>query len=223
MNYLKSHIGAVAVLLLLVAAPLWADDKSPFDKWEKEIAAFEMRDKDQPPPMNGVVFVGSSTIRRWDLSKNFDNKDYINRGFGGSQIADAVHFADRLVIKYRPRLVVFYAGDNDLADGKKPEQVAGDFKEFVKAIHKDLPKTKIVFISIKPSIARWKLIDTVRQTNSLIEAQCKADELLSYLDVVKPMLGEDGMPKKELFVEDGLHMTDEGYKLWASLLKPCLK
>ena len=200
-----------------------ADDKNAFDKWEKDIAAFEKQDKDKSPPQNGVVFVGSSSIRRWDLSKNFDNKDYLNRGFGGSQLADLVHFVDRLVLKHKPRLVVLYAGDNDIAAGKKPEQVAGDFKALVQAIHKDLPKTKIIYIAIKPSIARWKLIDNIRKTNGLIEAICKTDDTLTYLDIVKPMLGADGMPRKELFVKDGLHMNDEGYKLWASLLKPHLK
>ena len=215
----------VAAVFLLAPLASWAqsEDKNPFAAWEKDIAAFEKQDKDNPPPLNGVVFVGSSTIRRWDLRKNFDNKDFINRGFGGSQLADSAHFVERLVTKHQPRLVVLYAGDNDIAAGKKPEQVAAAFQEFVKAIHKDLPKTKIIFISIKPSIARWKLIDTIRETNRLIDKQCQADELLTYLDIGKPMLGDDGMPKKELFDKDGLHLNEEGYKLWASLLKPYLK
>src|SRR5262249_46198905 len=211
----------LAAVLVALPCATRADDKA-FEKWEKDIAAFEKQDKEKPPPQNGVVFVGSSSIRRWDLGKSFEAKDYINRGFGGSQLADSVHFADRLVLKHKPRVVVLYAGDNDLAAGKKPEQVADDFKEFVRAVHKELPRTKVIYISIKPSIARWKLIDTIRKTNGLIEAQCKGDERLVYLDVVKPMLGGDGMPRAELFVKDGLHLSDEGYKLWASLLQPHL-
>jgi len=213
---------ALAVVLVALPCATRADDKA-FEKWEKDIAAFEKQDKEKPPPQNGVVFVGSSSIRRWDLGKSFEAKDYVNRGFGGSQLADSVHFADRLVLKHKPRTVVLYAGDNDLAAGKKPEQVADDFKEFVKAVHKELPKTKIIYITIKPSIARWKLIDNIRKTNGLIEAQCKTDERLAYVGVEKPMLGGDGMPRAELFVKDGLHLSDEGYKLWASLLKPHLK
>jgi lysophospholipase L1-like esterase len=212
---------SVAVTACVAFLLAGADDKA-FEKWEKDIAAFEKLDKDKPPPQNGVVFVGSSSIRRWDLAKNFDARDYINRGFGGSQLADSVHFIDRVVLKHKPRLVVLYAGDNDLAAGKKPEEVADDFKEFVKAVHKELPKTKVVYIAIKPSIARWKMIDSVRKTNSLIEAQCKSDDVV-FVSVEKAMLGDDGMPKKELFVQDGLHLTEEGYKLWASLLKPHLK
>jgi lysophospholipase L1-like esterase len=202
----------LAAVLVVLPCATRADDKA-FEKWEKDIAAFEKQDQEKPPPRNGVVFVGSSSIRRWDLGKSFEAKDYINRGFGGSQLADSVHFADRLVLKHKPRIVVLYAGDNDLAAGKKPEQVAYDFKEFVKAVHKELPKTKIIYISIKPSIARWKLIDNIRKTNALIEAQCKTDERLAYVSVEKPMLGGDGMPRAELFVKDGLHLSDEGYKL----------
>lgn len=203
--------------------PVVADDKADFSKWEKDIAAFEAKDKEKAPPQKGIVFLGSSSIRLWDLKQSFPDFDVINRGFGGSQIADSVHFADRLIVKYNPRLVVFYAGDNDIALGKKPERVAEDFKSLVEIIHKDLPKTKVVFIAIKPSPSRWALIDKQRKANALIEALCKKDERLTYLDVVTPLLGEDGKPRQNLFQKDGLHLNAEGYKLWAELLKPLLK
>ncbi len=104
-----------------------------FDRWEKSIAAFEKQDKENPPPMNGVVFAGSSSIRLWDLKKSFPDLDAINRGFGGSQIIDSVHFAPRIIVKHKPRMVVLFAGDNDLNAGKSPEQVLEDFRAFVAA------------------------------------------------------------------------------------------
>jgi lysophospholipase L1-like esterase len=202
-----------------------AQDKPPdFTRWEKAIAAFEEQDAKSPPPKNGVIFVGSSSIRGWNLAKSFpEPKDLLNRGFGGSQLADSVHFAPRLVTKHRPRLVVLYAGDNDLAAGKSPEQVLADFQAFVQVVHKELPKTRIAFVAIKPSLARWKNIDRIRKANSLVETYCKKDDRLAYIDVVKPMLGDDGMPRAELFVKDGLHLSEKGYELWASLVKPHLK
>ena len=215
----------VSILLLAVGSslrPAAADDKV-FARWEKAIAAFEQQDKEKPPPRNAILFAGSSSIRMWDVAKSFPGMDVINRGFGGSEIADSVHFADRLILKHQPRMVVLYAGDNDLANGKTPEQVLADFKAFVKAVHAELPKTRIAFISIKPSIRRWNLIDNIRKANSLIEGCCKQDERLLYTDVVKPMLGDDGKPRPELFTVDGLHMNAKGYELWTSLLKPHLK
>src|SRR5207253_7881931 len=135
--------GVVLVAAGLSLPPSRADDQPDFSRWEKAVAALEQQDKDKPPPKHAIVFAGSSSIRLWDLKKSFPNLDVINRGFGGSQIADSVHFAPRLVTKLAPRLVVFYAGDNDLAFGKTPEQVAADFQAFVRAVHKDSPKTKI--------------------------------------------------------------------------------
>jgi lysophospholipase L1-like esterase len=231
MSLLRLHqrlaILAVTGTVLLTAGVFvrqaYGEDKHNFERWEKEIAAFEEKDRTKPPPQNGILFAGSSSIRRWNLPKYFSDKDLINRGFGGSEIADSVHFADRIILKAKPRLIVFYAGDNDLANGKSPERVLADFKEFVKLVHAELPRARIAFISIKPSILRWSLIDRIRQANALIEAYCKQHDHLVYIDVVKPMLGEDGKPRPELFVADGLHMNDQGYQLWHSIIAPHLK
>jgi lysophospholipase L1-like esterase len=222
-------LGLVTAFLLAPAGlraadpPLAKTHEGDPARWEKDIAAFEQRDREKPPPKNAVVFVGSSSIRLWDLSKSFPGVETINRGFGGSQLADSAHFAPRLVVKYEPRLVVLYAGDNDLAAGKTPEQVADDFRALVRAVREGLPKERIVFLSIKPSIQRWKLVDKVRRANALIEAMCKQEEGLLYVDVGTPLLGDDGKPRPELFREDGLHLNDKGYEVWASVLKPYLK
>ncbi len=192
-------------------------------QWEKEIAAIEEQDKTAAPPKQGIVFVGSSSIRLWDLRKSFPDLQVVNRGFGGSQLADSVHFLDRLVLPHQPKTVVLYAGDNDLASGKFPEQISADFAAFVKLLRKTLPETRIIYIAVKPSPARWKIIDKQRETNRLVRQQCELGEKMVFLDVEKPLLGADGSPKAELFQKDGLHLNADGYKIWSDLLLPLLQ
>ena len=144
-----------ALLLTGVALDAVAAEKR---SWDEAISRFEEADKAQPPAPGGIVFVGGSSIRLWDLKESFPDQTLINRGFGGSQLIDSVQYADRIINKYRPRLVVVYAGDNDLAAGKSAEQVRDDYRALVAKIHTALPETKIVFLAIKPSIARAKLI-----------------------------------------------------------------
>jgi lysophospholipase L1-like esterase len=212
----------LTVFALLVFGAITGAVAAEPGRWEAEIKKFEAQDRDQPPPVGGIVFVGSSSIRLWDLAKSFPGRPTINRGFGGSELADSVQYADRLVIKHKPRTVVLYAGDNDIAHGKAAEDVARDFGEFVKAVQAGVPGVKIVYIAIKPSLARWKLADEIKQANQLIAKACQADENLAFVDVWGPMLGEDGRPKKELFRADGLHLSEAGYKLWAKLVEPHL-
>lgn len=216
-------VSRIVVAVLACGSVLLAAEEKKPSRWEKAVQAFEQRDKTTPPPQNAILFAGSSSIVGWKLPQSFPDLQAINRGFGGSQIADSTEFAPRLILPCKPRIVVFYAGDNDIAGGKSPEQVLEDFKAFVKAIHEPLPKTKIIFIAIKPSIARWRLADKMRAANKLIEDYTKANDLLSYVDVDKPMIGEDGKPRPELFVKDGLHLSPDGYKLWTELLMPLLK
>jgi lysophospholipase L1-like esterase len=197
--------------------------KDSFARWEKDISAMEAGDAKQAPPTEGIVFVGSSSVRMWKLPQWFPNMPVINRGFGGSQLADSVHFAPRIVTPYKPRVVVLYAGDNDMAAGKTPERVAEDYRQFVAAVRKELPETRIVYIGIKPSIKRWNLIDKVRATNKLIADMAATDDKQVFVDIDQPMQGDDGKPKPELFQKDGLHMTDAGYEIWTNLVMPHLK
>lgn len=190
----------------------------PFAKWEKAISSFEKRDAENPPEKGQILFIGSSSIRMWDLDKYFPQVDAINRGFGGSEVADSVHFFDRIVKPYAPRQIVMYAGDNDIAHDKSPEQVQKDFQEFVGKVHAEFPETSIVFVAVKPSISRWSLIDAVRKTNKLIEADCEQNPKLTFFDIDAPMIGEDGTPKKDLFLADGLHLSEKGYVLWSTML-----
>ena len=191
--------------------------------WGKEMAAFAAHDKEQPFAPGGVVFVGSSSIRLWDLARSFPGLPTLNRGFGGSQIADSVAHVDLLILRHRPRLVVFYAGDNDIASGKAPAAVAADFKTFAGRVHQALRDARIAFIGIKPSPQRWKLIDTVRQANALIREFALTDHRIGFVDVDGPMLGWNEQPRPELFVDDGLHLSAKGYELWTTLVRPFLQ
>jgi lysophospholipase L1-like esterase len=197
-------------------------DAERYARWEKEIAAIEKRLADAPPKEGGVFFVGSSSIKLWDLKKSFPGKPYVNVGFGGSVVRDSTHFADRIITPFKPGTIVFYAGDNDIAGNRTPEQVAADFKAFCAAVHKDVPKCRILFVAVKPSLARWKRIDEQTKANALVKTFCAADPRLGYVDVVPVMLGTDGMPIPELFVKDGLHMTPAGYEKWTAAVNKAL-
>lgn len=201
-------------------APEKAKAPPAADRWETTIAAFEAEDKESPPPKNAVVFIGSSSIRLWDLKQSFPDVASINRGFGGSQMSDAVKYAHRVVTPYKPRLIVLYEGDNDLNAGKSPQQVAADFDAFLKIVRAELPTTPLIVIGMKPSPSRWKLIEQQRETNRLLADRCAKDGKAKFLDVEKPMLGSDGQPKPEIFRADKLHLNDEGYKIWNELIQP---
>jgi lysophospholipase L1-like esterase len=207
-------------LLFLLSPALFAQTNKPVSPWEKEIAAFEASDRTNPPPKHAILFVGSSTIRLWKLQKNFPGRQVINRGFGGSQIADVNEFADRIVFPYEPRLIVFYSGDNDLQAGKSVDRVFADFQEFVRKVHARLPDTEIACISIKPCPSRWKNHEKVMSVNAKIAAM--HDPKLKFIDAYPLMLGADGKPRPELFLKDGLHPSAKCYQLWAGKIKPLL-
>ncbi len=214
------------LLLLSVACSVYAQSNKieRQRQFEPAINAFEEADKTNPPAKGAVLFIGSSSIRLWtSLGEDFPRARVINRGFGGSHIEDSVDFAERIVFPYRPRLIVLYAGDNDIEGGKSPAVVLEDFKKFVAIVHQKLPRTRIAFISIKPSPARWHLADKVREANRLIKDFTEHDRRLGYIGVFSPMLGKDGRPRPELFVEDSLHMNAAGYKLWRSTLAPYIR
>ena len=200
-----------------------AESGHNFGKWEKEIAAYEQMDRTNPPPRGALLFIGSSTVRLWKtLAQDFPGHQVINRGFGGSEIVDATHFAERVILPYKPRMVFLRAGGNDLNAGKTPEQVFADFKGFVAKIHSKLPETEIVFISLCPSIARWKQADKEKAVNTMIEDYVRKTPRLKYIETYSMTLGADGQPRPELFVDDKLHFNAAGYKLLADLVRPCL-
>jgi lysophospholipase L1-like esterase len=208
---------------VLVVASRAAGQEKASDQWEPEIRRFEEADRASAPKPGAVLFVGSSSIRMWEsLAADFPSQYVLNRGFGGSQIADATRYVDRIVTPYRPKMIVFYAGDNDLAAGRSPDQVLADFDAFVVRVRKDLPDVPIAFISIKPSPARASLLEKMREANAKVESYAKTHERVTYVDVFTPMLGKDGQPRPELFGPDKLHMNRAGYELWTKVVGPYL-
>jgi lysophospholipase L1-like esterase len=190
--------------------------------WDATFAAFAVDDVTHPHPAGGVLFVGSSSIRLWnDLEDQFkDLPVVIKRGFGGSQLSDCVKHLNRLVVRYRPRTVLVYAGDNDLAAGTPPREVFRRFTAFVDGVHRELPETEIFYISIKPSPLRIALMPQIRETNELIHEYADAEGKVDFIDVYTPMLDASGQPRRELFRADALHLNAEGYALWKSLIAP---
>jgi len=204
---------------MLVASTAFAQQP---DRWERFVAAFDEADLVSPPLKHQIVFVGSSTIHRWDVASYFPDLKIINRGIDGTELSDAVKYIDRLVLRYEPRLVVVYAGDNDIGAGKLSEQVSVDFERFVRAVHTRLPETRILYIGIKPSPLRWLQIDRMRLANQVIKTICERDDCVAFLDFDNLMLGWDEKPRKDLYVEDGLHLSPKGYHLWSTVLRPYL-
>ena len=192
------------------------------EKFEPEIAAFEASDRTNPPPKDCVVFVGSSSIKRWtNLAADFPDLPVVNRGFGGSQLADSVHFADRILFPYQPRQVVIYAGGNDINAHKSPEVVFGDFVALVTKLRATLPKTRVAFIAIAPNPQRWSQADKIRRFNSMAESYCRRHGV-RFINVFPLMLGPDGQPKPDIFVADRLHMNAKGYAIWRVAVRPYL-
>jgi|TARA_B110000438_G_C15814082_1_gene651105 lysophospholipase L1-like esterase len=193
------------------------------EKWGKDIAKFEAAAKANPHPKGALLFVGSSSIRMWDLKSSFPKQKTINHGFGGSELEDSLYFADRIIIPHAPAMVLLYAGDNDINKGKTANRVVDDYKKFIAKIHATLPKTRIIFLPIKPSLSRWEKWPEMKKANLAIQNLSKKNPLLVYLDTATPMLGDDGKPMPDLFKKDGLHLNNKGYQIWNKVVKNLLK
>ena len=200
-----------------------ATSKHDFARWEKEIAAYEAADRTNPAPRGGVLFIGSSTIRLWKtLAQDFPDHKVINRGFGGSEIVDSTHFADRIIFPYEPRQVFLRAGGNDIHAGRLPGEVAADFIDFVSKVHERLPATEIVYIGVNLAPARWGEGDKYRALNKTIRKLALHMPRVSYVDAYNLSLKPDGQARHELFLADKLHFNAEGYKLLAERVRPFL-
>jgi len=182
---------------------------------EEDISSYQKRDM--------IVFTGSSSVRFWaTVNEDYPKHDIINRGFGGSMMSDLYYYREDLILKYKPKQVFIYEGDNDIANGKSTKEIMKDTKTLVKAIRKALPETNIVFISAKPSVARWNFKTEYEQFNAKLEKYANRKNNMEFVDVWKPMLLKNGEVDPSLFIEDNLHMNIAGYTIWKNTIEPFL-
>lgn len=216
---MKLPIFRLALVLLASSGVVHAQDPARFESEIRKLEAL-------PRPLFGVrpvVFAGSSSFRMWtNLTADMKGVTVVNCGFGGSHMSDLVHFAPRIVLPFRPKHVIVYEGDNDLAANKTPAAVFRDYEAFVARVHRDRPEARISFVSVKPSPSRRKLLEAQRELNRLLREYAKTDRRLGYIDVFTPMLDDQGEPRPELFGPDKLHLNSRGYDLWTGAVRAYL-
>jgi lysophospholipase L1-like esterase len=191
-----------------------------------EIVAFKRQDSLHRPPKGGIVLVGSSSFRKWtNVQADFPGYTIINRGFGGSTFPDVIRYARDIIFPYHPRQVIIYCGDNDLAvsDSVTAEIVFQRFVKLYDLIRLRLDTVDILFVSIKPSPSREKLLPRIEEANDLIRDFLAKRSHASFIDVYHKMLNKKGRPMDELFIEDKLHMNEKGYAIWQQVIQPYLE
>jgi lysophospholipase L1-like esterase len=220
---MKKIFGALSFFLVAVfpVAAQVADDL-PF---ASEINGFKKQDNIQFPKPNSIVFVGSSSFNFWkSMQQDFPEYPVINRGFGGSELVHAIMYANQIILPYKPKQVVIYSGENDLAVGNVPaDSVLARFEKLFNIIRTKYPKVSILYVSIKPSPSRAQLMPEMVKANGMIRDFLKKKKETKFIDVYPLMLDAQGSPRKELFVEDMLHMNATGYAIWIKAIKPYLK
>ena len=220
---MKSTFIPFLLIVVLCSAEIKAQDHIP-EIWEGTIQDFENEDKANPPKKGSILFTGSSSIAMWqDVQDYFPEHNIINRGFGGSEFSDLLHYADRVIYSYEPSTIFIYEGDNDLAAGETVESILKEAKQLREEIKSRLPGTNVIFISPKPSISRWELKEKYEDLNEGLREYSEATPQTEFADVWTAMLNEDGEVLEHVFLEDGLHMNSEGYQIWQSVLTPYLE
>lgn len=211
-----------ATLLFVILVWDAAAQQRPF--W-KEIRSFQMADSLQAPPEGAIVFVGSSSFRMWkDVGRYFPGRTIINRGFGGSSLPHVIEYADEIVTPYKPKQVVVYCGENDfMSDTVTSEIVVNRFIHLFTLLRKALPRTEILYLSMKPSPSRQHLMQQMAAANESIRKFLKGKSRTSYVSIWEKMLDKSGAPREELFLKDMLHMNEKGYAIWQEALDPHLR
>ena len=217
---MSKQLHAIISVLFLVFFSIHPSFSQDPLRFKSEIDSLSKLNIDAEPGNKILLFTGSSSIRMWkDVQAYFPEYYTINTGFGGSQMSDLFYFLHEVVLQYSPDQVFIYEGDNDVSNGKKPGKIIKDYKIVIEAIHKSLPGIMVNLISPKPSLARWELRHEYGKLNNRIRKLAAQNDRVIFIDVWPVMLDSNGYPVEDLFLEDGLHMTPAGYKLWAGEIK----
>lgn len=227
--FVFSSLIAFGALASRASAVTLSDYAYAFDpdptRFEAELATLTSSDATNPPPRNAIVGIGSSSMRMWAprIHRDLDGLTVIPRGFGGSHFSDAIYYADELVLKYQPRAVIVYEGDNDTNNGKTAQRVRDDLEFFVDYCRTSLPDLRFYVLSVKPAPSRigiWE--STVVPANEAMEAYCEATEGVTYIDVSAGMFNRFGDLRNDIFLSDGIHLNDDGYDIWSAAIAPVL-
>jgi lysophospholipase L1-like esterase len=215
----------IRIKLLIVFLVCFGFTNAQIAPFHADIQRFKTQDSIQFPPKNTILFIGSSSFTKWtDVQNYFPGYTIINRGFGGSSLPDLIRYAGDIIFPYKPRQVVIYCGDNDLAasDTVSAQTVFNRFQQLFAMIREKLPATSVAFVSIKPSPSRQRLMPKMREANLLIKKYLKQKKNTAFIDVYHKMLNKDGTPLKDIFLEDELHMNAKGYAIWQKVMQPYL-
>lgn len=212
-------------LLCILSASIAASAQTTVPPFRKEIDAFKKKDSAQMPAKNSILFVGSSSFTKWtDVQDYFPGYPILNRGFGGSSLPDLIRYVDEVIIPYGPKQIVIYCGENDVAgsDTIAPQTVLQRFQQLFSLIRNKLPMVPIAFVSLKPSVSRWKLEWKMVETNKLIKEFLRQQSNTSFINIHDAMLNPDGTVMTDIFIADNLHMNAKGYKIWQPIIQPYL-
>ena len=211
-----SHVSLGLLLFVSAASVAYAQDPTRF---QSEIEALNNKEFNIDPAKQVVVFTGSSSVRMWNtIQEDFPSINAINTGFGGSHFTDLIQYQEELIFRFNPDKIFIYEGDNDVSAEKAPVDILVSAAMLYGAIRTRFPEAEIYLISPKPSISRWHLKNEYEQTNGLLKRFCELNPNLTWVDVWSPMLGENGEPKADIFLEDDLHMNAKGYDIWQEVM-----
>lgn len=217
-------ISLIIILTLLISKVSVFSQNDPQTRWDKSIAQYEHKDSVSKPEPGGILMLGSSSFTIWqDVGDYFPGKNMVNRGFGGSQMSDVLYFKERLILPYRPKQIVIYEGENDIAAGEKPDSIFAELKQLVNWTRGQLPGIQISIVSMKPSPKRWELKETLLEMNKKLKQFAAENEDIDFINIWEPLIEPDGVPVNENYREDLLHLNANGYKIWKKAMTPYLK